>query len=54
MILSTHSPLLAALPNAQILEVGSWGLRPRQWADLDLVTSWQAFLDSPERYLRHL
>ncbi|WP_182495814.1 AAA family ATPase [Nesterenkonia jeotgali] len=54
VILSTHSPLLAALPNAQILEVGSWGLRPRQWADLDLVTSWQAFLDSPERYLRHL
>ena len=54
VILSTHSPLLAALPNAQIFEVGSWGLRDRQWEDLDLVTNWQAFLTSPERYLKHL
>lgn len=54
VILSTHSPLLAALPGAQIYEVGSWGLRPQRWEDLDLVTSWQAFLSSPERYLRHL
>ena len=54
VILSTHSPLLAAMPNAQIFEVGSWGLRDRQWEDLDLVTSWRAFLTSPERYLKHL
>lgn len=54
VVLSTHSPLLAALPGAQIYEVGSWGLRPQKWEDLDLVTSWQAFLSSPERYLRHL
>lgn len=54
VILSTHSPLLAALPSAQIFEVGSWGLRPKQWDDLDLVTNWQAFLTSPQRYLRHL
>ncbi|KNC20375.1 ATPase AAA [Arthrobacter sp. RIT-PI-e] len=54
VILSTHSPLLAALPGAQIYEVGSWGLRLQRWEDLDLVTSWQAFLSSPERYLRHL
>ncbi|WP_342773222.1 AAA family ATPase [Arthrobacter echini] len=54
VILSTHSPLLAALPQAQIFEVGSWGLRERRWKDLELVDSWQAFLTSPERYLRHL
>jgi predicted ATPase len=54
VIMSTHSPMLAALPGAQILEVGQWGLRPRQWADLDLVTNWRSFLDAPERYLRHL
>lgn len=54
VILSTHSPLLAALPNAQIFEVGSWGLRSQQWDDLDLVTNWRAFLTSPQRYLRHL
>jgi predicted ATPase len=54
VIMSTHSPLLAALPGAQILDVGEWGLRGRAWRDLDLVTNWASFLDAPERYLRHL
>jgi len=54
VIMSTHSPLLAALPGARILEVGQWGLRPRQWSDLDLVTNWRSFLDAPERFIRHL
>ncbi len=54
VVLSTHSPVLAALPGAQILEIGPWGLRPREWEDLDLVGNWKAFLDSPERYLRHI
>jgi predicted ATPase len=54
VVMSTHSPVLAALPGAQILEVGPWGLRPRHWDDLDLVTNWRSFLDSPERYLRHI
>lgn len=54
VIMSTHSPLLASLPGAQILEVGPWGLRPNNWEDLDLVRSWRSFLDSPERYLRHI
>ena len=54
VIMSTHSPLLAALPGARILEVGEWGLREMPWRDLDLVTNWASFLDAPERYLRHL
>ncbi|MBD8042785.1 AAA family ATPase [Arthrobacter sp. Sa2BUA2] len=54
VIMSTHSPLLAALPNAEILELGSWGLRHRDWEDLDLVSNWRSFLGSPQRYLRHL
>ena len=54
VIMSTHSPLLAALPGARILEVGPWGLRPQSWEELDLVDSWRAFLDAPQRYLRHL
>ena len=54
VILSTHSPLLASLPGATIYEVGEWGLRESAWEDLDLVTSWRAFLDAPERYLRHV
>lgn len=54
VLLSTHSPVLAALPGAQILEVGLWGLRPRAWEDLDMVTNMRSFLDTPDRYLRHL
>lgn len=54
VILSTHSPLLAALPGARILEVGEWGLRERAWEDLDLVHNWREFLKAPERYLRHV
>lgn len=38
----------------QILEVGSWGIRPKPWDELDLVANWQAFLSSPQRYLKHL
>ena len=54
VLLSTHSPLLASLPGAEILEVGPWGLRRRPWDQLDLVASWKSFLNAPERYLRHL
>jgi predicted ATPase len=54
VILSTHSPLLAALPGATIYEVGDWGLRRCDWADTDLVRIWSSFLDGPERFLRYL
>lgn len=54
VLLSTHSPLLAALPGARILELGGWGFRERGWHELDLVTNWKSFLDTPERYLRRL
>lgn len=54
VILSTHSPLLAALPGATIYELGEWGLRACEWEDLDLVRRWRAFLDQPQRVLRYV
>ncbi|MCG2801683.1 MAG: AAA family ATPase [Cellulomonas sp.] len=54
IVLSTHSPVLAALPGAQVWEVGDWGMRQVEWASTDLVMRWQGFLADPERYLRHL
>jgi len=54
VVLSTHSPLLAALPGARVVEVGDWGLRETAWEDADLVQSWRGFLAAPERYLRRL
>jgi predicted ATPase len=54
VLCATHSPVLAALPGATLLEVGEWGLRKTTWEDMDLVWHWRRFLTSPEAYLRHL
>jgi len=54
VLCATHSPVLASLPGAPILEVGEWGLRETAWADLELVDHWRRFLDVPQAYLRHL
>jgi predicted ATPase len=54
IILATHSPIVAAVPGATILELGEWGLRNSQWHDLDLVHSWRTFLNEPNALLRHL
>jgi predicted ATPase len=54
VVLATHSPLLAALPSAQILEFGEAGIVQRQWDDLELVEHWRSFLSAPQRYLRYL
>ncbi len=54
VILSTHSPLLASLPGADIYELGPWGLRRNDWEKLELVQSWRSFLDAPERFHKYL
>lgn len=51
VILSTHSPVLAALPGATLLEVGDWGFRPTPWAESELVIGWRSFLSMHDRYL---
>ena len=51
VILSTHSPVLAALPGATLLEVGDWGIRPTPWQESELVMGWRSFLAHPERHL---
>ncbi|GAA1932116.1 AAA family ATPase [Nocardioides lentus] len=54
VVCATHSPVLAALPGARLLEVGDWGLRETAWEDLELVTHWRSYLEAPGRYLRHV
>lgn len=54
VVLATHSPLLAALPGATLLELGEWGIRETAWKDLEMVQRWQGFLQSPDRFLHHL
>jgi len=54
VVLATHSPILAALPGARLLEVGEHGIRPIAYDDSGLVQGWRAFLEDPGIYLRHL
>lgn len=54
VLCATHSPVIAALPGATILEVGEWGIRKTTWDELQLVQNWKAYLQAPERYLRHV
>lgn len=54
VLCATHSPILAALPGARILEVGHWGVRGARWEELELVGHWRAYLAEPDRYLRHV
>ena len=54
VVVATHSPIVAAVPGAHVLELGDWGIRPVQWADLEIVHSWRGFLNDPTQYLRYL
>lgn len=53
-VVATHSPLVAAVPGARIMELGDWGMRPQTWDRLDIVDHWRRFLDEPAQYFRHL
>jgi predicted ATPase len=54
MVVATHSPIIAAIPGAYLLELGSWGMRPAAWEDLSLVVAWRQFMRDPRIYFRHL
>jgi predicted ATPase len=54
VIVATHSPIIAALPGATILELDEDGFHETTWDDLDVVDHHRRFLQGPERYLRHL
>jgi predicted ATPase len=54
IVLATHSPIIAATPDATILELGEWGFRRTTWSDLELVGAWRSFLDAPDLYFHHL
>jgi predicted ATPase len=54
ILIATHSPIIASLPGATILEFDEDGIHERDWEDLDVVAHYRAFLSGPERYLRYL
>ncbi|MFJ9557969.1 AAA family ATPase [Nocardiopsis sp. NPDC101807] len=54
IICATHSPILSALPGADVIEVGDHGARRTTWADLEMVDHWRRYMADPGRYLRHI
>ncbi len=54
VLLATHSPIIAALPGARLLQLDSAGITEVTWDDLGTVFHYRSFLQSPQRYLRHL
>ena len=54
VLVATHSPLLASLPGATLLELGEWGARTASYDELELVRNWRSYLEAPQRWLRHL
>ncbi len=54
VLVATHSPVIAALPGARILQLDESGLHPAEWDDLAVVDHYRRFLAAPERYLRHV
>ena len=53
-VIATHSPILLAFPGARILEFEDGSAREVAYDDATLVRMQRAFLDAPERFLRHL
>jgi predicted ATPase len=53
IICATHSPLLTALPGAQILELSEEGIVSRDWEELELTANWRHFLETPDTFLHH-
>lgn len=54
VLLATHSPVLAAIPGARLVELSEEGMQQVTWEELALVDHYRRFLEAPQRYLRHL
>lgn len=53
-IIATHSPILMAFPDAEILSFDDSPVQPVSYDELEHVTITRQFLNNPEQYLRHL
>jgi predicted ATPase len=52
-IVATHSPILMALPEAQILSFDNGRIQPVAYDDVEHVKITKSFLNNPAKFLRH-
>ncbi len=53
-IIATHSPIIMAIPGAEILSFDQVPIKPVAYDQLEHVNLTRDFLNNPEQYLRHL
>lgn len=53
-IIATHSPILMAYPNADILQFGDYGIKKVGYKETDHYLITKQFLEGPERMMAHL
>ena len=53
-VIATHSPMLMAYPGARIYEFDDDGARDVSFDDVSVVGLWRTFVESPDRFFRHL
>lgn len=53
-IIATHSPILMAFPNAEILEFSKEGIKETNYKDTEHFKITKSFLENPEKMLRYL
>lgn len=51
IVMATHSPILAALPGADLYEVTDDGFTLVDHDDAELVRNWRAFMNNPAQFL---
>jgi predicted ATPase len=53
-VIATHSPMLMAYPGARIYEFDNDGAHAMSFDDVSVVGLWRTFVESPDRFFRHL
>ncbi len=53
-IIATHSPILMAFPDAEILELSDDGIKSVSYRDTEHYRITKSFLDNPEKMLHYL
>ena len=53
-VIATHSPILMAYPNAEIVVLGEDSAQVTPYRETEHYTLTKQFLDAPERMLRYL
>lgn len=54
IIIATHSPILMAYPNAEIIELSENGISKVGYKETEHYKTTKQFLDNPERMIKYL